>query len=1380
MEGCVAISFSKVQCMCEAITVIIFLIVVVVVVSMSSRKRQRSRGVHNPRPLQRRRPRGVSPIRSSRMNEPLYRNELYSTAQNLGYPRAVIRGRTPTLAEARRLGNYIEEVRDFDNMVRAIRVERHGSIQRIGVSQINADYTLQVRRNLDASDVSRLGAEIGRAMQSFVYRTATFGTMRPDSKAYIELLRHNGRVIRSRTIKMSELNANDFLEYFERILGYEDEADFTNVVYRVVYMMDTRGGAGGIERAVPLNDEVAQVLKKRSILEIVSTPYTNDCFLQCMCLALADVANDSEKFVKLKKNRFTGATKDRHRAYLLSHEARILSEEHNLSHRSDGVGFGDIAGYEEKLNLRIHVLSLETCTFARVSDRESVPLARSVYIGCFKVRNESGSARPVLHYSYIQKDKVHTLWNKKYFCPKCLVPAAEERQHRCDYVCQMCRDSCCGGRLLTLEEFRGERCDKCEMNGFDGVCMLKHRRLKRCLHHKCRKCHKIMNPYKFNRHECHVYKCSKCKLKISTDTTHHCAIRSIEKGGLKKPSQKYIYYDFECAFDGFKHVPVFAVAMYHMSPEPICFSRMEEFFKWLFRKEHEGYTCIAHNGGRYDMHFVKSYMLKNHIGSFDVIRGCKIVMMDTKEDLTHPDRPSLRFVDSYNFITVGLRKFEKTFGLGDSGAKGFFPYEFFTIDKLNYEGPIPSYNYFETIGMSEGDKTKLRAWYAEYPNKDKYNIWKEMRDYCISDVKVLRRGCQVFRDKFLEVSGNELDPFQYTTIASVCMKYYKRFCLEDLTVYRLAESQEDQCEHVESVFHDYAKRRLTQGNSMKKVRGLADMVDSEFNYCPALNRIYRLLVCWRDGCRKCYSVGATNRITGVLLTTHAGIKREERRRLEEAGYTVHDTRLCSWKVDMSRYEMDVEFLQRLEGVSSERINMREAFFGGRTEPFKLWKKMKDDECGRYVDYTSLYPYVQYGISEPIGGGEKHEHFFPVGLPEEKYIDNVEDLMDSTGKCRFFGIVKCKVRPPSDLYIPLLPCREDSMLRFDLHEKTGTWSTIELEKAVELGYEIVEVYKIMDFVEKRSTLFRSYVARFLKMKMCAAGWKKLLGTNCDNEEERTKFISELVERYGSEFADIEIGDDYNPGLYFISKLCLNSLWGKFAQKVDHTQKKDVFSDEEFCNVVFNEAHEILGVIHHFGVVRTVVYKMCGLVKEEAGDTSLPIAIFTTAHARLRLYEALEVVDEAAMYCDTDSVIYTEDRYEERKLPLGRHLGQLTDELEDPDDFIAEFVSIGPKSYAYKTKKGKRVCKIKGFTLRGDILKTFNFESLRRMVVESRGLQLVGVNLQFDIDPRSHEISTRNWAENPYGGKVCSFTFNKRKELEKCNMEIDTIPFGYRMN
>ena len=95
-------------------------------------------------------------------------------------------------------------------------------------------------------------------------------------------------------------------------------------------------------------------------------------------------------------------------------------------------------------------------------------------------------------------------------------------------------------------------------------------------------------------------------------------------------------------------------------------------------------------------------------------------------------------------------------------------------------------------------------------------------------------------------------------------------------------------------------------------------------------------------------------------------------------------------------------------------------------------------------------------------------------------------------------------------------------------------------------------------------------------------------------------------------------------------------------------------------------------------------------EGVGKTNIFIASFTTAFARLKLYEELQSW-ESKFFTMTQTVIY-KWREGHPYIPTGIFLGQMTDELEG--DPIVEFGSAGPKSYCYRTQGDKKECKNKG--------------------------------------------------------------------------------------
>ena len=110
----------------------------------------------------------------------------------------------------------------------------------------------------------------------------------------------------------------------------------------------------------------------------------------------------------------------------------------------------------------------------------------------------------------------------------------------------------------------------------------------------------------------------------------------------------------------------------------------------------------------------------------------------------------------------------------------------------------------------------------------------------------------------------------------------------------------------------------------------------------------------------------------------------------------------------------------------------------------------------------------------------------------------------------------------------------------------------------------------------------------------------------------------------------------------------------------------------------------------------------------------MACFTTCWARLKLYDALDILQERVLFKDTDSVVFLSTQGMP-KPPLGDYLGDLKDELP-PDDHIVEFASGGPKNCGYKTHKGKEDCKVRGITLNSLGKGYVNFEVLKNNVLE----------------------------------------------------------------
>lgn len=91
---------------------------------------------------------------------------------------------------------------------------------------------------------------------------------------------------------------------------------------------------------------------------------------------------------------------------------------------------------------------------------------------------------------------------------------------------------------------------------------------------------------------------------------------------------------------------------------------------------------------------------------------------------------------------------------------------------------------------------------------------------------------------------------------------------------------------------------------------------------------------------------------------------EKRRYLESFGYTY----LHIWESDFDRTIESTEemksFIVHLEIASP--LQLRDAFYGGRTEGFKLHAEADEDTDIKYFDVTSLYPFINKTVKIPLG------------------------------------------------------------------------------------------------------------------------------------------------------------------------------------------------------------------------------------------------------------------------------------------------------------------------------------------------------------------------------------------------------------------------------
>lgn len=675
----------------------------------------------------------------------------------------------------------------------------------------------------------------------------------------------------------------------------------------------------------------------------------------------------------------------------------------------------------------------------------------------------------------------------------------------------------------------------------------------------CGRCPCCLKSYPYSRareaHQCFEVRCYVCNEWVRSN--HLCYIQPTEARGVL--SRKIRFFDFEADPNGPQgyHVPNYAAVssdgveftIYHDHGRSI----IEAFCDGEFCEANQGTTYIAHHAKGYDAHFIKQYLSTRGMRYDYIPKGHKIMELRIKG-------LNIRIVDSVNFIPAPLAAFPKMFGL-EGARKGVYPYEFNTAANWDYDGPMPALQSFLPGGQQgtlyvdgeeqrrafsredmRDDEKALQArrdeivvwWKTRVREGNRWNNFDELDAYCKNDVTLLAQGCLEFQKNFMAMTESSawnkpneddekkmgvsrgvcftreawaisslktiretytclwcdyigVDPFSYVTIASASMATLKhKFLKRDQIAYIPRYSRRSIHEMIQwfGFLESTTRAHIRHAYQGGEVRCVGYQVSG---YDAASGTIYDFHDCYLDGCRSCFPERGT------------AFQRQVHRKtlFETQGYIVVDIWLCEFQHLKYTSPVFRSFLDEYIEPWASPLNVRHAFYGGRTNATCLYYRCPDDDTERieYVDFTSLYPYInKYGE-------------YPVGHPQVIRNPSLEALH----RREYFGLVKCRVVPPRGLIHPVLPVRYHQKLMFPLcrmcmetastrceHEGRarsfqGVWCTPEIYRAMDEGYQVTAIREVHHFRETIQGLFSAYVDTFLQAKQESSGWPKVMFT-----------------------------------------------------------------------------------------------------------------------------------------------------------------------------------------------------------------------------------------------------------------------------------------------
>jgi hypothetical protein len=369
---------------------------------------------------------------------------------------------------------------------------------------------------------------------------------------------------------------------------------------------------------------------------------------------------------------------------------------------------------------------------------------------------------------------------------------------------------------------------------------------------------------------------------------------------------------------------------------------------------------------------------------------------------------------------------------------------------------------------------------------------------------------------------------------------------------------------------------------------------------------------------------------------------------------------------------------------------RAAYFGGRCGPTKarhdtkFWKNLTDNHFDtegifrgnsipeeelqnelKMLDivsqYASAMKFNKYPTGVPTVGSANS-----LGIGSEIWNNIIRKKNDEKKKkgmmtrneikskmFRSFYLVD--ITPPqAHLAAYLMERDKNGKNRQNNEIKNEKWySGIDLFEAIRIGYEITKVHEIIEFPEAHM-IFEHYITTLFKIK----------------------------EQYKHDKTHV---------MYIVSKLLMNSLYGKFGQKIMEDYSAIMTQlpenpEEEWANLTNVEIEMV------FDGLKRVGYIINAKKKEEDLKVSYPsyVAACVVAYARRDMSKKLWSIggytdpNMTYFYTDTDSMVLSKEAF--NKMPkkyIGKNLGQFEDEF--PNDKIIAGRFLAPKTYCLAMMK-----------------------------------------------------------------------------------------------
>ena len=430
---------------------------------------------------------------------------------------------------------------------------------------------------------------------------------------------------------------------------------------------------------------------------------------------------------------------------------------------------------------------------------------------------------------------------------------------------------------------------------------------------------------------------------------------------------------------------------------------------------------------------------------------------------------------------------------------------------------------------------------------------------------------------------------------------------------------------------------------------------------------------------------------------------------------------CQWHQDMKKQEVTEWFDNHpwAKDPPLNRLIPREAVRGGSSETYNfLWSKKRNlGETLVYADVISQYPAIALSHEFPIGNFE-----VIIGPKLKDILVSSNELMYAGNK--LYGLVMLSIEAPQGLEFPFLShrikdsvsvaalctsCAKDQTLTTCNHTGmqkfiTGTYTSIEINYALSLGYRIQNIYEAWHWSQK-GPIYKKFMQLLLRKKVMYSGFPKDNMTESEKQSycSRVNITLSLCGKLALQTKDIK----YDKRLKDYFKHLTVASVGKVGQ--GNIFPSDVFaSNNDTVNKYFyNEDGTVSDSISDIELINgDTLYLRVKPSKESAVTNrtgNCVIQAMITAQARIGMHMTLMSVVQAGckvFSLEADAIVFSHKNTIFCPLKFGDQVGDFKLEYSD----IQSYSTLGPKTSNVTFFDGaikQNIVKIKGLNLTGQI-------------------------------------------------------------------------------